>query len=1123
MYKKRWQGICITLLLVVLFPFHGISNTTQSRGMISIADAKLDVDNNYVPDRLGEPVTIAGRVTVGSGVLRTQKLFIALQDQSAGIFIYQPEYNGPKIHAGDSLRVTGVIDQYHGLTQLVHPVITFCETSHRQIPPAVSIRDGSYEKLEGRLVKVMGRIINKGVNDGGNYLLIAPGAGTNNTLFVFNAWRHRDTSLFDKYKAGEMVEITGLLSQFDSRGEPDGVYQLLPRSKADLQIVQYSPGYYSRLALLVGCIAIAILAFNLILQKRVRQRTRKLKASESRFAKLTETTTSAILIYQNGQFVYQNPVMASITTGGDLNRLLDQWTEELKKTGRTINAPSEFRYTSIDGQTFWFTYTSEPIAWNDRDALIITATNITQRKQTEEELRRSEERFQSMAQAATVGIFRTRPDGYTTYVNPKWSELSGLPLSQATGYGWMEAVHPDDRDWLLQRWSDDRESSHESVAEYRFLRPDGTVRWVLGDAVPEFDSRGELISFVGTITDITQQKQAQQEIRQSEEKYKYLFYQNPQPLLIYCTESLRFIEVNERAIRHYGYSREEFLNMTVEDIRPPEDAAAVRKAIKEQKTKYKDYGTWRHLKKNGEVIQVEIANHEIEYNGKPARIVLINDVTERLKAQQKLEESEKSLNTAQEIARMGDWEYDLVHNQTTWSDNNFRLFDLVPGETKPTFEYFINRVHPEDRKLVELANRKMMETHQPTDFDFRITDKNGQTIWLSNNIVPYFKDGQLIRLKGVNIDITERKQILERLKLLNTSIEQSPISIVITDPEGVIEFVNPNFTRKTGYLFNEAVGNTMRIIKSGAHTNQFYREMWETIKSGKVWNGEIQNRKKNGELFWDKVLISPVKDDHSQITHFVSIKEDITEKKRLFDELVEAKEKAEESNRLKSAFLANISHEIRTPMNSILGFSELLQSSDLSVEEKEEFFDIIEQSGKRMLKTITKIVEISRLDTNQVELVASTVPVNLMLRKLEQQFKTRASERQLVLSLEPGLPDEQALVHTDEEKLETVVRYLLNNAFKYTHRGSVRFGYRPNGKMLQFFVEDTGIGMNESACRKIFRPFVQTDGTYTRSYEGLGLGLVIAKGYVEKLGGKIELESEFKKGTTVTFTLPFRT
>ncbi|GET25308.1 hypothetical protein NT017_16370 [Prolixibacter sp. NT017] len=1118
-----WLGVYVVLYLVCLVPLNSVADNTQNRGLISIANAKIDIDSNYIPDRLGNVVTVAGRVTVGSGVLRTQDLFIALQDHSAGIFIYQPEYNGPKIHAGDSLRVTGRIYQYHGLTEIIHPIFTFCDTINRRVPKAVSLQSATYEQLEGSLVKISGRIINTGVNDAGHYLLIAPGEGSNNTLFVFKDWKHRDTSLFDKYKAGEVIEVTGLLSQFDSRSEPDDVYQILPRNKDDLQITQRGPHYYSQVALVIGCIALTILAFNLILQKKVRQRTRKLKASESRFAKLTETTTSAILIYQDGQFLYQNPVMASITTGGDLNRLLDQWIEELKEPGRTTNTPSEFRYTSIDGQTVWFTYTSVPIVWNDRDALIITATNITQRKQTEEELKRSEERFHSMAQAATVGIFRTRPDGYTTYVNPKWSELSGLPLNQATGYGWMEAVHPDDRDWLLRRWSDDSESSHESVAEYRFLRPDGQVVWVLGDAVPECDSHGKLLSFVGTITDITHQKNAQQEIRQREKQYRYLFQNNPQPMVIFDEETLRFLEVNEAIVRQYGYSREELLNMTIADIRPEADIENVIEAVKNQHQRYNKAGIWRHRKKNGEIIDVDITNHQVKYNNRNAKLALINDVTERLKAQQQVEESEKSLNKAQEIARMGDWEYDMVKNKTTWSENNFRLFDLVPGEIAPTFEYFMNRMHPEDRKLVELANQEMMETHQPTDFDFRITDKDGQTIWLSNNIVPYFKDGQLARLKGVNIDITERKQILERLKLLNTSIEQSPISIVITDPEGVIEFVNPNFTRKTGYLSNEAVGKTMRIIKSGAHTNQFYREMWETIKSGKVWNGEIQNRKKSGELFWDKVLISPVKDDLNQITHFVSIKEDITEKKRMFDELVEAKEKAEESNRLKSAFLANISHEIRTPMNSILGFSELLQSSDLSREEKEEFFDIIEQSGKRMLKTITKIVEISRLDTNQVELVASTVPVNLMLRKLEQRFKKRASERQLALSLEPGLSDEQALVQTDEEKLETVVRYLLNNAFKYTHSGSVRFGYRPNGKMLHFFVEDTGIGMNESACRKIFRPFVQTDGTYTRSYEGLGLGLVIAKGYVEKLGGTIELESEFKKGTTVTFTLPFRT
>lgn len=1108
------------LLMMLLFPFAKAS-AQPNKNIIPIAEVKIDIDHNYVPDKMGDTVTVAGRASVGSGILRTAPLFLPIQDNTGGIFLYNKSYNGPVIHAGDSLVVVGVVGQYKGLTQILHPQIYFADTVNSHVPEAVRLKRGDFEQLEGSLVKMRGRIINKGKNEGGSYLLIAPGEGSNNTLFVFNSLEHSDNQLFRKYRTGEMIMVTGVLSQFDGRKMPDGVYQLLPRSQADLQIVERNSGYYSRLALIIGLLALTVLIFNLVLQKKVRHRTRKLKASESRFAKLAGSTTSAIMVYQDGQFVYQNPVMASITQGGDLKRLLDTWKKQLKEPDEPINAHREFHYQSIDGQTVWLVYTSVPIIWNERDALIITATNISKRKEAEHALKQSEKRFQSMAESATVGIFRTRPDGYTTYVNPKWIELSGLPLEEATGYGWMKAVHPDDRKWLLQRWSQDSNEANESFAEYRFQHPDGRIVWVLGDATPEFSSQGQLVSFVGTITDITQQKLNEQKIQRSEKHYKYLFHNNPQPMLIYDNESFRFLEVNDVTVHHYGYSREEFLSMTIADIRPQEDIEKAIEVVSNMEGKYNNVGIWRHRKKSGEIIFVEITNHLITYDNREARLVLINDVTERLKVHQTLEESEKSLNEAQVIARMGDWEYYPIEQKTTCSENNYRLFGLQPGEIAPDITYFIDRVHPADSSVIEMAGQELMRSRQTVKFDYRITQEDGKITWLSSMVVPYFENGNLVRIKGINIDITERKHTLERLKLLDTSVEQSPMSVMITNPEGIIEFVNPNFTRSTGFSTEEVVGQTPAILKSGYHSREFYHNLWSTIKKGEIWNGEIQNRKKNGELFWERVLISPVKNERKEVTHFVSIREDVTEKKRLFDELVEAKEKAEESNQLKSAFLANISHEIRTPMNSILGFSELLKLPELSTEEKEEFLEIIEQSGKRMLNTITKIVEISRIDTNQVDLALSPVHVNHLLRKIEMQFEHAALDKQLCMDLKLGLPDDHALLQTDEEKLETVIKYLLDNAFKYTQCGSVNFGYRAYNSTFQFFVEDTGIGMDQKASQKIFRPFVQTSNTYTRDYEGLGLGLVIAKGYIEKLGGRIALNSEPKKGTTITFTLPY--
>ncbi|HLN56638.1 MAG TPA: PAS domain S-box protein, partial [Bacteroidales bacterium] len=201
------------------------------------------------------------------------------------------------------------------------------------------------------------------------------------------------------------------------------------------------------------------------------------------------------------------------------------------------------------------------------------------------------------------------------------------------------------------------------------------------------------------------------------------------------------------------------------------------------------------------------------------------------------------------------------------------------------------------------------------------------------------------RLNG-NIDelrktINEKEKSEEKLRLLFMAVEQSPVSIVVTNQDGTIEYVNKRFTVITGYSKEEAIGNNPRILKSGYHTDEFYKSVWENLKSGREWFGEMKNKRRNGEFYWENVLISPMTDENGKITHYVGVKEDVTEKKAILENLISAKEKAEESDRLKTAFLHNISHEIRTPLNAIVGFSTFLNDPDLPAEKRQIYSDII--------------------------------------------------------------------------------------------------------------------------------------------------------------------------------------
>ncbi|MFO7754805.1 MAG: PAS domain S-box protein, partial [Bacteroidales bacterium] len=237
-------------------------------------------------------------------------------------------------------------------------------------------------------------------------------------------------------------------------------------------------------------------------------------------------------------------------------------------------------------------------------------------------------------------------------------------------------------------------------------------------------------------------------------------------------------------------------------------------------------------------------------------------------------------------------------------------------------------------------------------------------------------------LHSIIHDVTGKKKAEEQLKLLNRSVEQSRVSIIITNKEGNIEYVNPFFTALTGYSLEEAKKNYPSILKSGHQSEEFYRELWETILSGNEWSGELLNRKKDGSLYWESAIISPVFDDKGDITHFVGVKEDITEKKKMIEELVAAKEKAEESDRLKSAFLANMSHEIRTPLNGILGFVEFLKDPGITPEEREQYISIIRESSERLTSTISDLVEISKIESGIMELQYSDADINSMLEYL---------------------------------------------------------------------------------------------------------------------------------------------
>jgi PAS domain S-box-containing protein len=376
-------------------------------------------------------------------------------------------------------------------------------------------------------------------------------------------------------------------------------------------------------------------------------------------------------------------------------------------------------------------------------------------------------------------------------------------------------------------------------------------------------------------------------------------------------------------------------------------------------------------------------------------------------------------------------------------------------------------------------------------------------------------------------------------------LESGNIVSILLDTNENINFCNDYFLEITGYSREEILGrNWISMFVPEIIKEKVCQMFSEGIRNKDIEkNYENQILTKSGELLYVSWFNIVMRSNANEITGIASIGVNITDRRLYEDklleknaeielqnekyrqinlELVKAKEKAEESDRLKSSFLSNMSHEIRTPMNGILGFIHLMKRPRLTGEQQQEYLAIIEQSGKRMLNIINDIVTISKIESGTMELNLSDSAVNIHMDYIYTFFKPETDQKGIELVIKSNLPSQDAIVYTDSDKLYAILTNLVKNAIKFTEEGSIELGCEKKGDFLKFYVKDTGIGMNPEQNKIIFERFRQGNESLTRNYEGAGLGLSIAKSYVEMLGGTIWIESEESIGSTFYFTLPFK-
>ena len=370
--------------------------------------------------------------------------------------------------------------------------------------------------------------------------------------------------------------------------------------------------------------------------------------------------------------------------------------------------------------------------------------------------------------------------------------------------------------------------------------------------------------------------------------------------------------------------------------------------------------------------------------------------------------------------------------------------------------------------------------------------------------------------------VREREATRRALDDQKFALDQHAI-VSMTDVLGTITYANDRFCGISGYTREELLGQNHRIIGSGTHNRAFFEDMWGTIAAGRVWHGEICNRKRNGDLYWVNATLVPLTGEQGRITQYIAIRTDITARKEAERAMVAAKEAAEEANRVKSDFLANMSHEIRTPMNGVIGMTDLVLDTELTADQR-EYLGIVKSSADALLQIVNDILDFSKIEAGHMRLESIGFSLDDTLRDTIRSLAIRGHQKNLevLLNVAPGVPDR---LLGDPGRLRQIIVNLVGNAIKFTESGEIEVtvrmaeNQRAADATIAFSVRDTGIGIAPDKLQTIFESFSQADSSTTRKYGGTGLGLTISSQLVAMMGGSITVSSRLGAGSTFAFTI----
>lgn len=714
-----------------------------------------------------------------------------------------------------------------------------------------------------------------------------------------------------------------------------------------------------------------------------------------------------------------------------------------------------------------------------------------------------------------------------------------------------QIIHPEDQAAYLAHREKVLLHKCADKVHFRIFKKNREIRIIEHVCQPVYNSQGVFLGTRGTNLDVTEAKNAEKQIFETKEMYRSLIESSDASIMMLNVEG-EFLYINEKAAIVFGKTPQDFIDKkyTLFDVAPA-DIATQNMAYIEQV----------FFSKQGSILETHrfINNKEywfrnsiqpIKDNQGNVIAVFVNatNITDQKTAEIRIKESELKYKTLFEESPDG---Y-LIVKDGHFVDCNKASLQILNANREHIVGKTPQQISPEfqpDGQLSDTAVKKVIDLafqNKRHQFEWAHVKPNGDLVHVDVILSPIVTGKEQILFTSWR-DITAQKEAQILIKKLQSTVEKSPISIFITDSEGIIEYVNPHTTITTGYSTEELIGSNPRILKSGFTNPKVYEELWFTIKNGNVWKGILNNRRKNGSLYWESTTITPIVNEAGVIINFIAIKEDITERVKIEREikslnqnlekkinertaelqstnsaLMQAKKEAEEANQAKSEFLSRMSHELRTPMNAILGFAQLLELGKLDEKQNKSVQHIL-TSGQHLLNLINEVLEITRIEAGKISISLEAVNIMNVFRDVVETLTPAAAARniQLINVLEGK---ESVYIKADKQRIKQVIINLVNNAIKYNRTGGwVKLSaieFDKNGKsIVKICIADNGPGIEPIHLKKLFTPFERI-GAENSAVEGTGLGLAVVQQFTSLMGGICGVESSPNEGSLFWVELP---